>query len=133
MTKLIKQHTGSDCVLACIAMAFGRSDVLDVFTQEDIDRVVAKNGTHVDTELEKQGLVADVDFIDRSVYSGTDQDTVKALLWGRRAILSVMSLNINNGQHAIYWDGEQIYDPSTLRTFEHLSTVLLKGYTIFKD
>jgi hypothetical protein len=43
---------------------------------------------------------------------------VKNILWGRRAIIIVKSKNYNESEHAIYWDGELIHDPSNAKKFE---------------
>lgn len=44
-------------------------------------------------------------------------------LWGRRALVSVPSLNEPGGWHVVYWDGYKVYDPSNKKTYcepEHL-------------
>lgn len=131
MTALIKQITGSDCFLACIAMAKGAKHVLDVWSKEDIDKVVASQGVgDPDPWLEQAGFKKGVDYKQHYAHHGTD-DAIKALLWKRRAIISVRSLNIDGGTHAVYWDGEALFDPSTLRTYLHLSSLSISQVTLF--
>lgn len=130
MTKLVTQKTGSDCVLAAIAMAVGKS-YDEAWTAEDTDAVTECRGINDYTPwMARQGLQEYVDY--KQVWTH-DNATLSAMLWGRRAILAVASLNIDGGWHAVYWDGERLYDPSNKNTFTYLHTcrvyrvVLLRG------
>jgi hypothetical protein len=41
--------------------------------------------------------------------------------WGRRAILAVPSLNLEDSFHSVYWTGRKLLDPSTRKTYERWS------------
>lgn len=127
-TNPIKQITGSDCFLACIAMAKGANHIMDVWSFDDIKSVVATKGVGDETPwMEKVGLMKGADYKRVSCHGLTDynMDMLKAMLWKRRAILSVKSLNIDGGSHAVYWDGEILHDPSTMRTYQWLSSLTI--------
>jgi hypothetical protein len=111
MTTLIQQRTSSDCVLACIAMAAGAASWDEVWTQADADKVVASRGISP-YDYSEWSERAGLKFDDCSIYESCSQKTVKYLLRGQRAILSVYSLNIDGGHHAVYWDGQRLWDPN---------------------
>lgn len=134
MTHTIKQITGSDCFLACVAMAKGVGHIMDLWTFDDIKAVVATRGVGDETPwMEKAALAKGVDYKRISVNGLSDynMDMLKALLCKRRAILSVKSLNIDGGSHAVYWDGEQLHDPSTQRTYQWLSSLTISQVLLF--
>lgn len=135
MTTLIQQRTNNDCVLACIAMAAGKPSWEEAWSEGDLAEVVASKGiSDYRPWLERHGLMRDEHW--REVYvHGDSQGTVKAMLWGRRAILSVYSLNHNGGHHAVYWDGERILDPNAgiqgKQAFRFLSSVNMTRLYLF--
>ena len=137
MTTLIQQRTNHDCVLASMAMAIGKEKWEDAWTEEDLQKVVESRGiADYDPWLDRHGLKEGRDYI--SIYVHEDSmRVVKALLWKRRALLSVESVNHNYGSHAVYWDGERIWDPNEgvegKQHFRFLSTVFLNRVWIFKD
>jgi hypothetical protein len=57
------------------------------------------------------------------------------MLWKRRALLSVSSLNIDHGSHMIYWDGTRIWDPNDGKegklAFRYLSSCQITQAVIF--
>lgn len=126
MTTLIQQRSGNDCVLAAIAMAVGKERWEDLWTEEDLQKVIQDKGiADIEPWLDRAGVTAY-----RQVYiHGVDMRTCRALLWKRRALLSVDSLNNNGGSHMVYWDGDKLWDPHTgheeqgLLAFKWLSTV----------
>lgn len=120
---LVKQKTLCDCGLAAIAMAVGK-DYDELWTAEDTASLDGKGMEDMDTWLEKAGLKRGVDFKQVRIW-GADQDMVKGMLWRRRALLSVKSLNNESGNHAVYWDGEKLYDPATRQTFTYLNTLMI--------
>lgn len=129
MTTLIQQRTKSDCVLACIAMAAGVSSWDDLWTQEDADKILGKGISPFD--YSEWGERAGLQFDYCSVWNGADMNTIKFLLKGQKVILSVDSLNIDHGSHAIYWDGERLWDPNEGKSdklaFKYLSSVRITG------
>lgn len=119
MTTLVQQKSGNDCVLAAVAMALGKTWE-ELWTQEDLNTAIEKKGLNTGDYLERAGLVREQDY--RSVYlNGVDMQAVYRLLWKRRAVLSVHSLNNEGGSHAVYWDGEKLWDPHEGHYPEHLA------------
>lgn len=55
------------------------------------------------------------------------------MAWGRRAILSVPSLNIENGVHAVYYDGHEIFDPSPKLTYTKFSDLKPSHIVLFRE
>ena len=129
MTTLIQQRTPSDCALACIAMAAGASSWDDVWTQEDADKIAGKGISPFDYSEWGKRIGLRFDYC--NIYAGMSQDIVRFLLRGQAAILSVNSLNIDGGSHAVYWDGQRLWDPNEgvpgKTAFKHLSTCLITG------
>lgn len=131
MTDLVCQRTPHDCVLCCIAMALGRT-YEDVLAHLDAAPACGGNAGKLGTffvevgcakeedrlALEILGLRPEKDFqqLTMSPHWAT-AGFLRNVLWGRRAILTVRSKNID-GHHAIYWDGAELLDPSTRQRFE---------------
>jgi hypothetical protein len=56
------------------------------------------------------------------------------VVWGRRAILAVPSLNGFKGWHDVYWDGAHLLDPSPKATYpDTLDGLTMLGWTIFDE
>lgn len=132
MTVLIKQRGPSDCVLAAIAMAAGKA-YDELWTQDDYDRVTADKGVSDEEPWMLRAGFKKGEHYRRVHLWGREMDVVKTLLEGRRAMLSVHSLNNDGGYHMVYWDGKQILDPSTQRTYLHLWSVVLISVIIFYE
>lgn len=105
----------------------------DLWTQNDLDALVANKGcSDEEPYMARAGFVEHVDY--RRIYiHRCDQNEVKALLWRRRAMLSVYSLNIEGGLHHVYWDGYELFDPSTKKTYTYLSSLHITDVIIFLD
>lgn len=120
----IQQKTSSDCVLASIAMALDKP-YDEVWSSEDTKWTVDNRGiADKDPWLKKAGITRykEVHFLYHM-----EQGYVHSLLWGRRALLSVHSLNIPGGYHMVYWDGQNLWDPSRQRTYAHLHSCIVSG------
>lgn len=133
MTRLVQQRTDDDCTLCCIAMA----------TSLSYESVRAS--------AEKARLGYKAGFGTRSVWwvmreLGFDVKAIGApdtgagalcrdLIWGRRAIVSLPSLNEWRGHHDLYWDGQQLHDPSTKLTYppDALTRSVPIGVVIFDE
>lgn len=103
----------------------------DLWTQDDLATLLANKGCGDEKPyMTRAGFVEDVDYR-RIFISGYDQRELKALLWRRRAMLSVFSLNIDGGLHHVYWDGSELFDPSTKKTYTYLSSLHITGVIIF--
>lgn len=119
---MVKQITPSDCFAACVAMALGmRYSVLRRKMGRALWDKIRKHGTGFqDTKalLAKCGLHYEHDYW---VYFPSNHlvqtHFLRVLLNGRRAIVSVNSKNNRDGQHAIYWDGARLFDPSPRKTY----------------
>lgn len=130
-TVLVQQRSGSDCTLACIAMAAGKPWD-DLWSQSDIDELVANKGCgDEEPYMVRAGFTKNVDYKRFSMYDTLSQPDLKRFLWKRRAMLSVPSLNTENGSHHVYWDGESLFDPSTKKTYAYLSSVFITNVIIF--
>lgn len=110
MTVLINQKTGYDCVLAAIAMAAGKTAWEDLWTADDLDEVNGKGVSDIEPWMKRAGFTRLTHY--KTVYlHACDQEQTKDLLWRRKALLSIDSLNNEHGSHMVYWDGERIWDP----------------------
>lgn len=113
-TILVQQRGDYDCVLACLAMAVGRP-YEELWSQTMCDAVEKAHGTQSedlhDRAFVLAGLKQDTDYI--VVFCSAERPSVvRRLLWGRRALLQVPSLNVRGGNHYVYWDGNALHDPS---------------------
>lgn len=107
-TKLIQQRNRSDCGLAAMAMALGK-EYDELWTPEDVQKVLDERGiSDVGDWLERKGLKRREDF--STVYT-FGREKAAELLWGRPALLSIVSLNEQQGNHLVYFDGYRIWDP----------------------
>lgn len=132
--KLIQQRNDSDCMLAALAMVLGR-EYDDLWTPAFVAKVQAAPGCTHDLLREAwiiAGLKENRDVF--SVYAGYDNfELVKKMLRGRRAVLSVPSLNNKDGHHAVAWSGTELLDPSTQRTYRWLSHVFPGWMYLFNE
>lgn len=135
MTTLIQQKTLNDCALASIAMAAGTDKWEDLWTEADLEAIKGKgvgHGEDLDAYMLRAGFIRRKHY--KTVYlHGDVNDAVYDLLWGRRALLSVRSLNRDGGGHMVYWDGERLWDPSYERTYLHLSSCIITVAQVLKD
>jgi hypothetical protein len=133
MTTLIQQQSPNDCVLAAIAMAKGAEKWSDVWTPEDLQKVIDSKGIgDLKPWLEKAGITSYIEVYVRS----ESCNIVKRMLWKRRALLSVDSLNNSGGSHMVFWDGEKLWDPHEGHypeciAFRHLSSVSISEVYLF--
>jgi hypothetical protein len=135
MTRLIQQRTDYDCSLAAVAMAMGAPSWGSVWTEEDLAAVVGK-GAHTGDILEKVKLERLKHWTQVGVY-GHDVSQAASFLWRRPAILSVSSINSQSDWHAVYWDGEVLWDPQQGRPdrqyFKFLETVRIEQAYLLTD
>lgn len=120
--KMIKQRGTTDCSVATVAMAADvpYETVLEK-TPADVVEILLSKGCldkHMSAMLNALGYENFVDY-ERRIFSCHYATTsfTRNMLWGRRAILTVMSKNVRDGQHNIYWDGRQLFDPSPLQVY----------------
>jgi hypothetical protein len=120
MPELLVQRTPHQCAIATLAMATGR----------DYAEVLAaglKCGGFVEGEgtRHEQRILVELGF-DYSFEDGfpigdfvcwhrgfeISAEGFRQRAWGRRAIMSVPSLNQEGGSHSIYWTGRDVLDPN---------------------
>jgi hypothetical protein len=84
-----------------------------------------------DRAFDLAGLTRGIDFI--PVYNvGMPLHLMQNLLWGRRAMLQVPSLNHQDASHYVYWDGAELYDPSTKQQYRWLNQLTPEWFTLLK-
>lgn len=132
MTNLIKQLSGNDCVLAAIAMARGAEKWHDVWTAADLERVVTGKGISDYGPWMAQAGFEPHEWKEIQVWNSSDQQLLRQLLWRRRALLSVHSLNNDQGHHMVFWDGREIFDPSTQRTYLWLHSATISRIVLLE-
>ena len=131
---LIKQKTNYDCALACLAMASGKKydDIFDTEFCKRIEKATTCTGDDLEEAYSRAGFYRDKNR--KNIYVlGSPISLVKQLIWGRKAMLQVPSLNYENSEHFIFWDGINLFDPSTKQTYNYLQNVIITRVTIFKE
>lgn len=120
MADVLIQRTPYQCAIATIAMATGRDydEVLRVGIETKAF-VEGKGCCHEARILEALGFSnrferghAVGDFVCRRRGFETSAEFFRQFAWGRRAVMTVPSLNIPDGHHSIYWDGWEVFDPN---------------------
>jgi len=127
----LPQRAEDDCTICCIAMATGLS------YEAVMAQAVKSSGGYryggTPGTMSPKGVLIDLGFAAKRLgCEGDGQGAgVRSALWGRRAILSVPSLNGFKGHHDVYWDGHRVWDPSpklgylgSLPAIIHWATVL---------
>lgn len=134
MNNIVKQKWKNDCALACIAMASGK-DYDTIFTKKlikAIDKEGGATGKTLEQAFTAAGYVKDKTY--STVYTAAIGGTIRELIWKRKALLQVDSLNYEGGMHLIYWDGEKIIDPSNLQKYKFLKNIAKIYYvTLFSN
>lgn len=129
MTDLVRQRHKNDCFLCCIIMAIGTTyeTAAEKWGAEFVG-AVAETGLYGQESIRRAfgafGLEMNRDYISMlGPASGVPAEFaprtshLKSLLWGRRALVQVVSKNYAGQSHIIYWDGAQHFDPSPLKTY----------------
>jgi hypothetical protein len=137
-TTLVQQRNDTDCAVCAVAMA------LDL----PYDRVMAaamaakcysrENGTSaVYKVLEKLGLSYTFlqgkpigDFTTRMRDYALSNDIFRDMVWGRPAIITAKSIN-GAFSHAVWYDGEKVYDPSARQVHTSLWTMEIEDTILF--
>jgi hypothetical protein len=137
-SELVKQRTNTDCVICCLSMATGISyDSILQAIGPVYQKIVLREGVkeqHDHFILEALGYKMNEEYVRRtySPHWGT-LGFVKNCLWRRRAIINCLSMNQKDMTHAVYWDGEQLLDPSNKKTYKTLEEVEPIDFILFDD
>jgi hypothetical protein len=120
VNELIHQRTDDDCTLCCIAMATGLTyeQVAEGAKRARMGYVPGKGTRSTYFVLQELGFASKVLFAleRKAIVPGMIADPQRILatcIWGRRAIVSLPSLNGWPGHHDVYWDGHVLHDPNT--------------------
>lgn len=118
--KTIKQQDEFGCVIACIAMATGktykavRNEVARYWDFMHRNRIFdGMNDADQSCVLYKLGYKSWT----AHVCNNKRRKDIASMLRGTPATLSVPSLNYKGKFHAVYWDGKKLHDPSTKKTY----------------
>lgn len=108
MTDMIKQRTDCDCGVAATAMYLGCSyeEAVKTLTRATGGLWTVKLPVNFSTELLALR------------YAGHPSAIVAEIDSDKPAIMSVLSINLPGKLHSVYWDGADIFDPSTLLTID---------------
>src|SRR5262249_28678854 len=53
--------------------------------------------------------------------------------WGRRALVTVPSLNNEGGHHMVLWSGREVFDPSTRKRYERWQDLRPSEIVLFRE
>lgn len=111
---MIKQKAAHDCLLACLATM--TKQPYSMFPQEFRDKVEEESGC--DGELIKKAFRFAGILQYKEIYvNDAPRDFVFHMIWNRKCLMQVPSLNIKNGHHCIYWNGQKVFDPSNKKIY----------------
>ena len=139
MTILVKQRTPHDCAICCMAMVTGRiyQEVIDIVG----DAFDPEKGIRRDQEaLKRLGFnytfengeaVGDIVCTHRGFY--ISPEFYRSMAWGRRALMSVPSLNYEGSLHMVYFDGINIFDPSPGKTYTQFRDLRPDEMVLFRE
>ena len=133
---MIKQRYEFDCILACLAMASGNDydELWDMSFIEKIETAHTCTGDNLDEAFRRAGYIKDVNM--KCVYvnpHSVSSLAVRDLLWKRKAMIQVDSLNYERGMHMIYWTGTEILDPSPKQVYTWWQNIHPVYVWIFDD
>lgn len=138
MTELVVQRTAYDCGICSIAMALGRSyeEVVaaagDDFSEKGLrSEVQALKGLGLNYNW--RNGEPDGDFVSLHRGWAISPEFFRSLAWGRRALMSVPSLNKEGSWHMIYWTGDHVLDPSPNKTYAEWGQLLPNEMTLFRE
>lgn len=134
MTTLVWQRQRADCAICCLAMLTGR-------TWEEVRTAIGdawhprRGLIHSESAMERLGFAWGLGSTRPNGYVVVVDARAlisPPLLWGRRALLSVPSLN-RKGWHMVYWDGAKLLDPSLGRRNEDFFELTPREVYIFRE
>lgn len=134
MTFLVQQKTDYDCALASVAMAAGKQWD-ELWNEQDLKDLDGKGCGDITPYMERAGFERKTDYMTVYCADVINEHMSKLLLW-RRAMLSVHSLNNEEGNHMVFWDGERVWDPQEGRPdkqyFRHLRSLVIDRVIVLR-
>jgi hypothetical protein len=138
MTNYVPQLTPHDCAICCLAMLTDHSyeRTLELVG----DTFDSKRGMRMEQEaLERLGFKGEYDngnpvgdFV--ALYVGImSPKFFRNMAWGRRALLSVPSLNFEGGWHMVYSNGHQLFGPSQMKQYMKFEDLLPSNMVVFRE
>ena len=134
-TKIVKQRADYDCALAVLAMVSGR-DYDEIFDADFCARINERKVCTGDDLIEayaRAGFEKGKNLHDVYTGYGINFPILRQLIWGRRAMIQVPSLNYVGSEHMIYWNGKEVIDPSNKQTYKFLQSVFPTYVMIFDE
>lgn len=126
----MQQRNDFDCAICCFAMLTARP-YEDVLATVD-DLYDPSRGVRREQEALKRLGYKDGDF--RSLWHGPlAPEYFRNFAWGRRALMTVASLNFPDADHMIYFDGAAVHDPSRRERYTTFDTLKPTEITIFRE
>lgn len=132
---MVKQRTNCDCALAVLSMASGR-EYDDLYDAEFCARIEAAKTCTGDDLIEayrRAGFEKGKNLREIYVGQGQSMPVVRQMIWGRKAMIQVPSLNYEGVEHFIYWNGREILDPSTKQVYRYLQHLFPTYVMIFDE
>lgn len=147
--RIVRQKTLDDCAVCSLTMLTGlryrqvKSKIGDCY--------VAGEGLYdVDTSLRRLGfkqgcfvyktvsgypieIYKDLDFKRMRKPSEISSEYFKECLWGRRALVTVPSLNFPSKYHMLYWHIDKVLDPSNLKTYNTIEELKPTEIYLFRE
>lgn len=140
MTILVQQRGDHDCGIAACAMLTGMNyeAVAARFVAWHERYKELPQGTD---ETDYRKFFADIGWTVFGPFGGYRNefsfDVIRQMLVGRRALVSVRSLNNDAGYHMVYYDGERVWDPQDGRhdrtAFRMLWSLPLRAAWLFDE
>jgi hypothetical protein len=138
MTQMIEQRRPTDCGVCCLAMALGVPwETIEEAIPEDIVDIVREKGMvdeYIHSILSSLGYINDIDYTKR-VWSlnWSTMGFARNMLWGRRCMIQVRSINYQDGYHLIYWDGKELLDPSVGNKYTDFNSLEIMSMWLFNE
>lgn len=136
MTIYVPQRLTSDCSICCIAMVSGKTyeEVIEAAGDDFVPAGPQSGMWSVQKTLTNLGFNRD-DFQELHRGYEISPEYFLGIAWGRRALISVPSLNKKGGWHHVYCDGtgETLFDPSTRKKYTHWDQLKPDELIIFRE
>lgn len=136
MPNISKQRSNYDCVLASLTMAVN-GDYDQLWPEDFRAHIEVEKGCYgkdLDRAFELAGLTRNEDYWPFCVVGLLERDwTIRTMLKGRRALLQVPSLNHQKSSHVVYWDGNELHDPSNKQVYQWIDQLAIQWIWIFDE